>query len=324
MENKEIIKGYKGFNPDLTCRDFKYEVGKEYDTKEAVSCQTGFHFCENPFDVFNYYAPSDERGMNRFCEVEGSGEFDKSNNDKVACTHIKVNAEIGLQGLITAGIKFILDKVNWKDGKESNTGDWSAATNTGDQSAATNTGDWSAATNTGDWSAATNTGNQSAATNTGFQSAATNTGNQSAATNTGNQSAATNTGNQSAATNTGNRSAATNTGNKSAATNTGNRSASTNTGDWSAATNTGDWSAATNTGNRSAANVEGKDSIAIVTGKDSKAKGALGCWIVLTEREDWNGESYPIKEVKAFRVDGETIKSDTYYKLVNGEAIEVE
>ena len=207
MGNKEIIKGYKGFNPDLTCRDFKYEVGKEYDTDKAVSCQTGFHFCENPFDVLNYYAPSSEKGMNRFCEVEGSGEFDKSENDKVACTHIKVNAEIGLQGLITAGIKFILDKVNWKDGKESNTGDRSAATNTGDQSAA---------------------------------------------------------------------------------------------------------------------NVEGKDSIAIVTGKDSKAKGTLGCWIVLTEREDWNGESYPIKEVKAFRVDGETIKSDTYYKLVNGEAIEVE
>ena len=324
MENKEIIKGYKGFNPDLTCRYFKYEVGKEYDTEKAVSCQTGFHFCENPFDVFNYYAPSSEKGMNRFCEVEGSGEFDKSENNKVACTHIKVNAEIGLQGLITAGIKFILDKVNWKDDKTTNIGFRSAATNTGDQSAATNTGNQSAATNSGDWSAATNTGDQSVAANSGDQSAATNTGFRSAATNTGNQSAATNTGDQSAATNTGFRSAATNTGLRSAATNAGNQSAATNTGDWSAATNTGDWSAATNTGNQSASSVEGKDSIAIVTGKDSKAKGALGCWIVLTEREDWSGESYPIKEVKAFRVDGETIKADTYYKLVNGEAIEVE
>ena len=216
MENKEIIKGYKGFNPDLTCRGFQYEVGEEYDTEKAVSCQTGFHFCENPFDVFNYYAPSDEKGMSRFCEVEGSGEFDKSENDKVACTHIKINAEIGLNGLIKAGIKFILDKVNWKDGKESNTGNRSAATNTGDRSAATNTGD------------------------------------------------------------------------------------------------------------RSAASVEGKDSIAIVTGKDSKAKGSLGCCIVLTEREDWNGETYPIKQVKAFKVDGEVVKPDTYYKLVDGKAVEIE
>ena len=288
MENKEIIKGYKGFNPDLTCRDFKYEVGEEYDTEKAVSCQTGFHFCENPFDVFNYYAPSAEKGMSRFCEVEGSGEFDKSGNNKVACTHIKINAEIGLNGLIKAGIKFILDKVNWKDSKKSNTGDFSAATNTGDWSAATNTGNRSAATNTGDWSAATNTGNRSAATKAGDWSAATNTGDFSAATNTGN------------------RSAATNTGNRSAATNTGNRSAATNTGDWSAAS------------------VEGKDSIAIVTGKDSKAKGSLGCWIVLTEREDWNGETYPIKQVKAFKVDGEVVKPDTYYKLVDGKAVEIE
>ena len=220
----KTIKGYKGFNKNLKCRDFQYEVGKEYDTDKAVSCQTGFHFCENPFDVLNYYAPSSEKGMNRFCEVEGSGKFDKSENNKVACTHIKVNAEIGLQGLITAGVKFILDKVNWKDGKESNTGSRSVATNTVDQSAATNTGC------------------------------------------------------------------------RSVATNTGNRSAATNTGYWSVATNTGDQSMATNTGNQSAASVEGKDSIAIVTGKDSKAKGALVCWIVLTEREDWNGESHPIKE----------------------------
>ena len=231
--NSTKIKGYKGFNPDLTCRNFQYEVGKEYDTDKAVSCETGFHFCENPFDVFNYYAPSDEKGLNRFCEVEGSGDFDKAENNKVACTHIKVNAEIGLHGLITAGIKFIFDKVNWNDCKESNTGNCSAATNTG------------------------------------------------------------------------------------------NCSAATNTGDYSAATNTGNCSAATNTGNCSAASVEGKDSIAIVTGKDSKAKGTLGCWIVLTEREDWNGKTYPIKEVKAFKVDGEVIKADTYYKLVDGKAVEI-
>lgn len=60
-----------------------------------------------------------------------------------------------------------------------------------------------------------------------------------------------------------------------------------------------------------------------MTGKDSKAKGAFGCWIVLTERDCWNGKTYPIKEVKAFKVDGETIKSDTWYKLVEGEPVEV-
>ena len=320
MEKK--IKGYKGFGKDLKCRGYQYEVGKDYEHNREVSCcNSGFHFCENPMDVLNYYNPADSR----YCEVEGSGTIDKdTDNTKVAVSKLHISEEIGLKGLIEAGVKFILDKVNWKDNKATNTDYQSAATNTGYRSAATNTGRYSAATNTGDQSAATNTGDKSAATNKGYRSAATNTGNRSAAINTGDYSAATNTGDYSAATNTGDYSAATNTGNRSAAINTGNYSAATNTGDKSAATNTGDRSAATNTGYQSAATVEGKDSIAIVTGYDSKAKGALGCWIVLTERGEWNGNGYPIKEVKAFKVDGEIVKADTFYKLINGEAVEVE
>ena len=130
------------------------------------------------------------------------------------------------------------------------------------------------------------------------------------------------TGDQSAATNTGDQIAATNTGNWSAATNTGDYSAATNTGDQSAATNTGNLSAATNTGDQSAATVEGKESIAIVTGIDSKASGAIGCWLVLTERGGCNGDTYPIKEVRAVKVDGETIKPGVFYKLQNGEVVE--
>ena len=85
---------------------------------------------------------------------------------------------------------------------------------------------------------------------------------------------------------------------------------------------TGDQSAATNTGNRSAATVEGKESVAVVTGRESKASGALGCWLVLTERDVWNGETYPIKEVRAVKVDGETIKAGVFYKLKSGEVVE--
>jgi hypothetical protein len=121
---------------------------------------------------------------------------------------------------------------------------------------------------------------------------------------------------------TGDRSAATNTGCCSAATNTGDRSAATNTGSCSAATNTGDCSAATNTGYRSAATVDGKESIAIVTGFDSKASGTIGCWLVLTERGSWNGDTYHIKEVRAVKVDGEIIKPGVFYKLENGEVVE--
>jgi len=161
----------------------------------------------------------------------------------------------------------------------------------------------------------TNTGDFSAAANTGYRSAATNTGYRSAATNTGYYSAATNTGYYSAATNTGYRSAATNTGNHSAATNTGYRSAATNTGNYSAATNTGDYSAAS---------VSGNDSVAIASGYKSRAKASLGSAIVVAERGEWDGHTYPLVGIKAAIIDGEVLKPDTFYTLKNGEFVEVE
>ena len=296
------MKCFKGFDKDLKCRDFQYEIGKEYTEEKADICNCGFHACEFPMDVFGYYPPSDSR----YCEVELEENGQKSSDDsKRVGKKISVKAEIGIAGIIKAGVEYIKEQVDWEDDK------------------ATNTGNKSAATNTGYYSAATNTGYQSAATNTGYRSAATNTGDQSAATNTGNKSAATNTGDYSAATNTGDRSAATNTGYQSAATNTGYQSAATNTGDRSAATNTGYYSAATNTGDYSAAIVEGKESIALATGIKSKAKGKIGCFIVLTEWKEINNE-YHIVDIKSAKVDGENIKEDTFYMLKDGKFVEVD
>lgn len=155
-KNDKTIRGFKGFDKDLKCNGFQYEVGKDYEQEgEVKCCESGFHFCETPFEVFRYYSPS----YSRYCEVEGDGIVDQSKKDsKVATSHIHILAEIGLNGLIKAGVKLILDKVNFKDAKSTNTGYQSAATNTGDYSAAINTGDRSAATNTGVLSAATNTG----------------------------------------------------------------------------------------------------------------------------------------------------------------------
>ena len=124
--------------------------------------------------------------------------------------------------------------------------------------------------------------------------------------------------------NTGDCSAASNTGYCSAATNTGYRSAASNTGDYSAASNTGNRSVATNTGDYSAASNTGKNGIAVAWGRDSKAKGALGCYIVLAEYGERNGQEYPLINAKMHKVDGKTIKPDTWYKLKNGKFVEVE
>ena len=323
------MKVYKGFDENLKCRDFQYEIGKEYEETNAKLCETGFHACENPIDVFAYYPPSNSR----YCDVDLKDVTDESSDDSKKCgKRIHINEEIGIKGIVDAFIKFTLDHIPSGNHVATNTGYHSAATNTGDHSAAINTGDQSAATNTGDYSAAINTGYQSASTNTGNRSASTNTGDRSASTNTGDRSASTNTGNRSASTNTGDCSASTNTGYQSASTNTGYRSAATNTGDHSAATNTGyrsaatntgDHSAATNTGYRSAAIVTGDESVAIATGIYGKAKGSIGCYLVIAEWKMTNGE-WHIVDVKSTKVDGVKIKADTFYRLVDGKFVEVE
>ena len=329
MDNEKPIYAYKGFDKDLKCRGFQYEVGKDYEQDGNIKCcEKGFHACEFPLEVFCHYTPGEN---SRYCTVTQSGEMDKREDDsKVASSKIHIETEIGLGGIIKAGVKFILDKVNWKDKKASDTGNYSVAVNTGDYSAAANCGYYSVAVNTGDRSAATNTGNYSVAVNTGDYSAATNTGNYSVAANCGYYSVATNTGDRSVAANCGYYSVAANTGDQSVATDTGYRSVAANCGNYSVAVNTGDQSVATDTGYRSTAvnvgrlstaKVSGKDSIAIVTGSNSKAAGALGDWIVLTERYDWKWD-YQIKDIKAFKVDGEKIQPNTFYKLVNGEAVE--
>lgn len=85
----------------------------------------------------------------------------------------------------------------------------------------------------------------------------------------------------------------------------------------------GDGESATNTGCRSAATVSGKDSVAIVTGYHSKTKASLGSAIIIAERGEWNGKTYPLIGIRAAIIDGEVLKPDTFYTLKNGEFVEV-
>ncbi|HBJ6429701.1 hypothetical protein ABI57_22135 [Salmonella enterica subsp. enterica serovar Veneziana] len=180
---KEIVT-FKGFNKDLKCRDFQFEIGKTFHHDGKVeACGSGFHACECPFDVFSYYPPAESR----YAETISFGVTDREEegDTKIASASITIKAELTLPQFIQRGIEWIWSKIDKSLEQQIMSGDQSAATNTGYQSAATNTGDWSAATNTGDQSAATNTGYQSAATNTGNQSAAEVSGSQSVAASLG-------------------------------------------------------------------------------------------------------------------------------------------
>ena len=100
------MKAYKGFDKDLKCRGFQYEVGKEYETENAKLCDTGFHACENPLNTLNYYQPGDSR----YCEVELDATEERDDDSKRVGKRIKIETEIGLKGLIEAGVKFVFDK----------------------------------------------------------------------------------------------------------------------------------------------------------------------------------------------------------------------
>ena len=195
-EKTNGIAAYKGFDQDLKCRDFQFEIGKTYKHKGDVSvCNSGFHACENPLAVFEHYPPT-----SRFAIVKCAGKISKDINDKkIACEELTVEAEIWLPELISEAVEWIRSRVDLENKKISNTGHQSVASNTGYGSVASNTGYGSVAGNTGHQSVAGNTGHQSVAGNTGHQSVASNTGYGSVASNTGYGSVASNTGYKSAA-----------------------------------------------------------------------------------------------------------------------------
>ena len=100
------MKAYNGFDKDLKCREFQYELGWEYQEQKAALCRKGFHACENPLDTFRYYPPTDSR----YCKVEIDANGQRNSDDSKVCGEkIKIGAEIGLDGVIKDGVQFILE-----------------------------------------------------------------------------------------------------------------------------------------------------------------------------------------------------------------------
>ena len=146
------MKTYKGFDENLRCdptgsNPFQYEIGKEYVEENASVCESGFHACENALDVMNYYAPGDSR----YCEVEMDGKVSKthSGDTKISASKIKIGMEIGIKGIIEAGIRFIFDRVEGKSCPNTTTGDLANAATTGNSAHAATTGDWAPFSPTG-------------------------------------------------------------------------------------------------------------------------------------------------------------------------------
>ena len=245
------MKACKGFDKNLRCRGFQYEVGGEYTEETAELCNRGPHACENPLDTLRYYRPGDSR----YCEVEIEDNGQRSSYDSKVCgKHIKIGAEIGLKGVINAGVRFVFDKC--ESATEENASGWR--------------------------------------------------GNADASGDSGNAAASGWSGNAAASGERGNAAASGERGNAAASGERGNAAAS----GWSGT--------AVVTGFAGRATALGEQCLAVAWGEDSLARGTVGNWIVVSERDD-DGN---IIDVKIAKVDGDTVKADTWYKLVNGEIME--
>ena len=287
---EEVIKSFKGFKHDMTCKVFQYKEGESYEEDTAIVCKKGFHACEYPLDCFKYYNPAESV----FHEVEQSGKIDRYCDTKTASTKIKIGAEINIAGMVKAAIEYTVNRANKETGSDKNKGASSATGNCGASSA---TGDYGASSATGDYGASSATGNCGASSATGDYGASSATGY------------------------------------KGASSATGNCGASSATGYNGASSATGDCGASSATGYKGASSADDENAVAVAWGYKSKAKGVLGSHLVFANWEyvgDEDDDSYDRSEPDAWelagavmvRVDGEKIKTDTWYTMKDGKVIE--
>ena len=161
------MKAYKGFDKNMQCRGFQFEEGKTYEEDRAVLCKDGFHACENPIDIFRYYAP----GKSIFHEVELEDVSEMRGKDSKVCgKKIKIGAEISLRDMIRAGVKIDIQTADtatsWDSIHAATSWDSSTAATSGDSSPAATSGHSSHAATSGKDSIAAAIGRNSKAKST--------------------------------------------------------------------------------------------------------------------------------------------------------------
>ena len=228
------MKAYKGFDKNMQCRGFQFEEGETYEEDRAVLCKAGFHACENPIDVFRYYAP----GKSIFHEIELEDVSEMPEKDSKVCgKKIKIGAEISLRDMIRAGVKIDIQTANAATSEDS-----SHAATSGYSSPVAMSGDYSHAATSGGYSPAATSGVFSPAVTSGHSSPAATSGNYSNAATSGNYSPAATSGNSSPAATSGHSSPAATSGKDSIAAAIGRDSKAKSTlGNWIVLAEYGIW-----------------------------------------------------------------------------------
>ena len=280
--------GYKGFDKDLKCRDFQFEVGKEYEHDGKVKlCESGFHFCENPQGVFGHYSPG--KGS-RFAVVEADEVSDERESDsKRVAKKLKIKSEISVFEMCRIAVDVFFENFGFKKKIESAEG------NSAGDCGAASAGNYGAAS-AGNYGAAS-AGNYGAAS----------AGDEGAAR-AGDEGAA--SAGDGGAASAGNGGAA-RAGYQGAAR-----------AGYQGAARAGDYGAA-RAGNYGAAEA-GRLGVAVV-GSFGRVKGKKGSVLVARDIKYNNDrQEYEVVDWACALVDGEKIKEDTWYVLKNGKLVEEE
>ena len=316
--SKKVIKSYKGFDKNMQCRGFQYEVGKEYNMDgEIKCCNRGFHACKSPLKVWDYY----DMLNSRFAEVEQSGNIDEEEKStKVCSSHIKIKAELKLADIINIGVEWLKDitspsKVK-TDGALNDNGDRKKQIGSSGYYAQIGSSGDSARIGSSGYYAQIGSSGDSAQIGSSGDSARIGSSGDSARIGSSGDSARIGSSGDSAQIGS--------SGDSARIGSSGYYARIGSSGYYAKIGSSGDYAKIGSSGDYAQIDSTGEDSVIMCAGNKSKAKAKVGSWITLAEWE-WSDEkkrNIPVC-VKTEYVDGENIKADTWYQLKNGKFVEV-
>ena len=294
------MKGFKGFNPGLVCLGKQYAENTVFEEEKAVICSRGMHFCENPFDVLDYYDLVREDGsFNDFAEVEALTEAKTDDNKKFCTKKLKVGAKLSFAGFVKACIDFVYEKTI-KDMPDSkvDSGDSAKIGSSGYSAQIGSSGNYAQIGSSGDSAQIGSSGNSAKIGSSGDSAQIGSSGNYAKIGSSGYYAKIGSSGNSAKI---------------------------GSSGDSAKIGSSGNSAQIGSSGDSAQIDCTGHDSVICCAGMESVVKAVKGCWITLSEwKWDEEKERYVPVCVKTEFVDGERIKENTFYELKNGEFVEVE
>ena len=333
--SENVITSYKGFDKNMQCRGFQYEVGKEYEMYgEIKCCNRGFHACKSPIEVWDYY----DMLNSRFAEVEQSGKIDEEEKStKICSSRIKIKAELKLADIINIGVEWLKDitspsKVK-TDGELNDNGDRrkqigssgnSAQIGSSGNSAQIGSSGYSAQIgSSGDFAQIGSSGDSAQIGSSGDSAQIGSSGDSAKIGSSGYSAQIGSSGDSAQIGSSGYSAQIGSSGDFAQIGSSGNSAQIGSSGDFAQIGSSGYSAKIGSSGYSAKIDSTGEDSVIMCAGNSSIAKAKVGSWITLTEWK-WSDEkkhNVPVC-VKTEYVDGENIKADTWYQLKSGKFVE--